>query len=101
LEGGSPAADETALIAHSAFWLASALAAEQQLVCVVDDAEWADRASLEVLTYVGRRIAELPVLLAVASRDDDPEAPSDLLALLAGARTAAGLGPQALTLRGD
>ncbi len=100
LEGGAPAGDETALIAHSAFWLASALAAEQPLVLLVDDAHWADRASLEVLTYVARRIAELPVVLVVASRDDDPEAPSDLLALLAGTRNATVLRPQPLTVWG-
>src|SRR3954447_25259543 len=71
LDGGAPSADETAMIAHSAYWLLAGLAASRPLVLLVDDAQWADRASLEVLSYAGRRIRELPVVLVVASRPDD------------------------------
>ena len=52
---------------------------------VVDDAQWADRASLEVLSYLARRIDDLPLLIVVGARADDPDAPSDLLSLLGGA----------------
>ena len=61
-------------IAHSVLWLCSALADDAPLVLVVDDAHWADRASLEVLAYLARRIAELPLLIAVGARADDPDA---------------------------
>src|ERR1700742_340921 len=98
LGGGAPGPDETSMIAHSAFWLLGALAARKPLVLLVDDAQWADRASLEALSYAGRRIGELPVVLVVASRGGDPEAASDLLALLAGTRTATVLRPEPLTV---
>jgi DNA-binding CsgD family transcriptional regulator len=95
-----PDGDETTMVAHSIFWLCSALAATRPLVLVVDDAQWSDRASLEVLAYLARRIEQLPILIAVAARGDDPEAPSDLLSLLGGARAATVLRPQPLTLWG-
>ena len=95
-----PDGDETTMVAHSIFWLCSALAATRPLVLVVDDAQWSDRASLEVLAYLARRIEQLPILIAVAARGDDPDAASDLLSLLGGARAATVLRPQPLTLWG-
>jgi len=95
-----PDGDETTMVAHSIFWLCSALAATKPLVLVVDDAQWSDRASLEVLAYLARRIEQLPILIAVAARGDDPDAASDLLSLLGGARAATVLRPQPLTLWG-
>ena len=88
------------MVAHSIFWLCSALAATRPLVLVVDDAQWSDRASLEVLAYLARRIEQLPILIAVAARADDPDAASDLLSLLGAARAATVLRPKPLTLWG-
>jgi DNA-binding CsgD family transcriptional regulator len=36
--------------------LLSDVAEEQPLVCIVDDAQWVDRASLQILTFVARRL---------------------------------------------
>ena len=47
LEGTVSSGDSTMLVAHSVFWLCSALADRRPLVLVVDDAQWADRSSLE------------------------------------------------------
>ena len=44
-------------------------------VCVLEDVHWADQASLDVLTYLVRRVAELPLLLVLSFRDD--EVPAD------------------------
>jgi DNA-binding CsgD family transcriptional regulator len=99
-EGGVPARDAAPEIAHSLFWLCSALAAVRPLALIVDDAQWADRHSLEALAYVARRSDELQALLVVGARGDDPRAASDLLALLAGARGARTLRPQPLTAWG-
>ena len=38
---------------------------------VVEDAHWADEATLDWLTFLGRRITRLPVLLVVTYRDDE------------------------------
>jgi DNA-binding CsgD family transcriptional regulator len=98
--GGMAPQDAGPQIAHSLFWLCSALAAVRPLALVVDDAQWADRASLEALSYVARRSEELQLLLVLAARGDDPHAASDLLSLLAGARGARTLRPQPLTAWG-
>ena len=100
LEGTVPSGDSTMLVAHGVLWLCSALAEQRPLALVVDDAQWADRSSLEVLGYLARRIDDLPLLIAVGARVDDPRAPSDLLSLLGGVRSATVLHPQRLTPRG-
>ena len=40
------------------------------VVLVVDDVQWADEASLDLLLFLSRRIARMPVLLLVTLRDD-------------------------------
>jgi DNA-binding CsgD family transcriptional regulator len=40
-------------------------------VLVVEDAHWADEATLDVLRHVGRRVADLPAVLVVTYRDDE------------------------------
>ena len=67
------------MIAHSVLWMCSAMADERPLALVIDDAHWADRPSLEVLAYLARRIGDLPLLITVGARADDPDAASDLL----------------------
>jgi DNA-binding CsgD family transcriptional regulator len=99
-DGAVPAADATMAIAHSVLWLCSALAEEAPLMLVVDDAHWADRPSLEVLAYLARRIADLPLLVAIGARADDPDAASDLLGLIGATRAATVLHPQPLTRGG-
>jgi DNA-binding CsgD family transcriptional regulator/energy-coupling factor transporter ATP-binding protein EcfA2 len=40
-------------------------------VLVVEDVHWADEATLDVLGYLARRIAELPAVLVLTYRDDE------------------------------
>jgi predicted ATPase/DNA-binding CsgD family transcriptional regulator len=40
-----------------------------QWVCVIDDAHWADDATLDLLRFLARRIETIPVLIVVAYRD--------------------------------
>jgi DNA-binding CsgD family transcriptional regulator len=100
LQGVVPGGEATMPVAHSVLWLCAALADCRPLALLVDDAQWADRSSLEVLSYLARRVEDLPLLIVVAARAEDPEAPSDLLGLLAGVRSARVLQPQPLTARG-
>ena len=100
LEGTAPAGDSAMLVAHSILWLCSAIAEQRPLALVVDDAQWADRASLEVLSYLARRVEDLPLLILIGARADDPDAASDLLTLLGSVRSATVLHPQPLTARG-
>lgn len=56
-------------------------------VMVVEDAHWADDATLDLLQFVGRRVRDLPALVMVTYRDDElaPNHPlREVLGLLAG-----------------
>ena len=49
--------------------LLSAAAEERPLVCLIDDAQWLDQVSLEVLTFVARRLQAESVAMVFAVRD--------------------------------
>ncbi len=67
-----PASDQLAEVLHGLFWLTSNLSQRGPLLLAVDDAHWADPASLDFLTYLAQRISDLPVLLLVAGRPAEP-----------------------------
>jgi DNA-binding CsgD family transcriptional regulator len=48
-----------------------ALAQPQRQVVVVEDAHWADEATLDLLVFLGRRLERTPVMLIVTYRDDE------------------------------
>ena len=100
LDGIVPEDAATALIAHSVLWLCTAIAEARPLALIVDDAQWADRSSLAVLSYLARRIEDVPLLIVVAARGEYPGAATDLLSLLGAVRSATVLHPQRLTPSG-
>ena len=57
--------------------LLSGAAQQRPLLCVIDDAQWLDRASAQALAFVARRMLAEPVVVLFAARE-----PSDLLAVL-------------------
>jgi DNA-binding CsgD family transcriptional regulator len=67
--GGMPSSDPASATLHGLYWLTSNLSAERPLVIAVDDAHWADGASLQFLAYLARRLEGLSVALIVAIRD--------------------------------
>jgi len=64
---------------HGLYWLAANLTERAPLLLAVDDAHWADEASLRYLIYLLRRIGALPILLVVAARPAEPGAEEALL----------------------
>ena len=70
--GAAPESEFAAV--HGLYWLCLNLAGSVPLLLTVDDLQWADRSSLSWLGYLGRRISELPILLAVSVREGDPGA---------------------------
>lgn len=54
-------------------------------VLVVEDLQWADGATLDWLSYLGRRLTEIPVLLLLSCRDDERDATAELRRVVASA----------------
>ncbi len=56
------------LVGLAVLSLLSAASEEQPLLCVVDDAQWLDRASAQVLGFVARRLLAESILLVFGTR---------------------------------
>jgi len=57
------------LVGLAALSLLSATAEQQPLLCVIDDAQWLDRVSAQVLAFVARRLLAEPIALVIATRE--------------------------------
>jgi hypothetical protein len=67
------AAPDRFLVGLAVLSLVSGVAERQPLLCVVDDAQWLDRASALVLGFVARRLLADPVALVFATHEPGEE----------------------------
>jgi DNA-binding CsgD family transcriptional regulator len=67
------AAPDRFLVGLAALSLLSEVAEQQPLLCVIDDAQWLDRASAQALAFAARRLLAEPVALVVATREPGEE----------------------------
>lgn len=72
---GAGAAPDRFIVSLAVLGLVSMVAEERPLVCLVDDAQWLDRASAQVLAFVARRLLAESVALVFSMREptDDRE----------------------------
>src|SRR6266571_1989676 len=75
--------DPSFAILHGLYWLSANLGRRSPLLLCIDDAHWADQASLRFLHYLGRRLEELPIAVVAAARPAESAEGSPLLAALA------------------
>ena len=64
-EGAAP---DRLLVGLAVLTLLGEAAAERPTICIVDDAQWVDRASLQALTFAARRLLADPVVMIFAAR---------------------------------
>ncbi len=83
---GLPDADaapvELAPAIHGLYWLTANLADRGPMLLAIDDLHWSDEPSLLFLTYLARRVAELPMVVCVTTRPVEHEASSRVLTAL-------------------
>jgi DNA-binding CsgD family transcriptional regulator/tetratricopeptide (TPR) repeat protein len=60
------------LVGLAVLSLLSEVAEERPLVCVIDDAQWLDRASAQALAFAARRLGAESVAVVVATREPSP-----------------------------
>ena len=75
--------DPSFAILHGLYWLCANLGRRCPLLLCIDDAHWADQASLRFLHYLGRRVEELPIAVIAAARPAGPADGPPLLSALA------------------
>jgi DNA-binding CsgD family transcriptional regulator len=96
---GPPASgvDPSFAVLHGLYWLCANLAAAGPLCVVVDDAHWADAASLRYLAFLLTRLEELGVALVVATRPREAGTDAELLATVTSDPSADVIRPPPLT----
>ena len=77
--GATPQPAAVDAIVHGLSWVVTDVAEGHPVALIVDDAHWADAPSLRLLTHLANRVHDLPLLLVVATRPNEPGADAAFL----------------------
>jgi class 3 adenylate cyclase/DNA-binding CsgD family transcriptional regulator len=66
-------------VLHGLYWFAANLASSRPVLLLVDDAQWADAASLRWLSFLARRLEGVPLALVLAVRAGEAGGEGELL----------------------
>jgi DNA-binding CsgD family transcriptional regulator len=97
---GRGASDIGFKLSHGFYWLTANLAEAGPVMLTLDDAQYADRSSLECIAYLAARLEELPVLLALTIRSGEAGEAEALLSSLRSSPETTVVTPRALTAGG-
>src|SRR5262245_55672602 len=94
-----PGEDESGAFAalHGLYWLVLNIAGEKPLLLSIDDLHWVDRASLQFIAYLVRRLEGQPVLVAATLRSAESGTDPSLLAELVGDESTISIEPGPLS----
>ncbi len=62
------------LVGIAALTMITEAAVHQPILCLIDDAQWLDKASVDALGFVARRLSADPVAMLFANGDEEPQA---------------------------
>jgi DNA-binding CsgD family transcriptional regulator len=97
---GESGGDTSFAALHGLYWLVLNLAGDEPLVLVIDDLHWVDHPSLRFVSYLLRRLEDVPIAIIAATRHNEPGADEALLAELAGDPLATSIRPGGLSEEG-
>jgi DNA-binding CsgD family transcriptional regulator len=91
------AAEPPDAVLHGLYWLVANLAVETPVLLAIDDAHWADPASLRFVIYLARRLEGLRVALVLGVRSGEAGSDQALLRVLQVEAAPVGIEPQPLS----
>src|SRR3954467_11330636 len=97
---GAAGGDISFAVLHGLYWLAANLAARRPTAIVIDDLHWTDAPTLRWLSFLGRRLEGLPLLLVLGLRPPEVAVETELLTELISDPTVLVIRPTALSHAG-
>jgi DNA-binding CsgD family transcriptional regulator/tetratricopeptide (TPR) repeat protein len=98
-DGPRPVADATFASLHGLYWLCFNLAVRAPVLIAIDDAHWADAASLRFVNFLAARLEGMPVLVVLALRPSERGLAGELLDIIRSEPAATVLSPHELSER--
>jgi class 3 adenylate cyclase/DNA-binding CsgD family transcriptional regulator/tetratricopeptide (TPR) repeat protein len=97
---GAASGDVSFAVLHGLYWLAANIAARRPTAIVVDDLHWTDEPTLRWLSFLGRRLEGLPLLVVLGLRPPEQGLATELLTELVSDPTVLVIRPTAISEAG-